>query len=119
MRILITGDRRWTDRDAIYNVLKQYGLDYKDVVLVHGACHLGGADIIAEDIAYDLGYIVESHPAEFVGDRCLGPDRNQRMVDLGADICYAFVTPLSRGTWDCISRARKTGIPVVIISSED
>lgn len=49
--------------------------------------------------------------------RAAGPKRNQLMVDLGATRMCAF--PIgddtqSRGTWDCIRRARKAGIPVTI-----
>jgi hypothetical protein len=34
------------------------------------------------------------------------------MVDLGADLCLAFPMPRSRGTWDCVRRAKKAGIVV-------
>lgn len=42
--------------------------------------------------------------------------RNQEMVDAGADICHAFIVEgagRSRGTRDCVTRARAAGIPVM------
>ncbi|MFE3052289.1 SLOG family protein [Nocardia sp. NPDC059239] len=38
--------------------------------------------------------------------------RNQDMVDLGADGCLGFPLPGSRGTRDCMRRARAAGIRV-------
>lgn len=37
------------------------------------------------------------------------------MVDLGADICLAFPTKSSIGTWDCVRRANAAGIRVIIV----
>jgi len=44
-----------------------------------------------------------------------GPMRNKRMADLGAVLCLAFPKGESRGTWDCIKRANRAGIPVRIV----
>ena len=115
-RILVTGSRYWTDVDTIGRALFAWcrilSADGSDVVLVHGACHLGGADIIARDIWLGKGFTDEPHPAERRDGRLLGPERNQRMVDLGADVCLAFPLPGSRGTRDCMKRAEKARIPV-------
>ncbi|AEK08375.1 GTP-binding domain [Mycobacterium phage Bask21] len=40
--------------------------------------------------------------------------RNQAMVDKGADITLAFPRGQARGTNDCIRRAKKAQIPVVV-----
>lgn len=62
------------------------------------------------------GLPVEAHPADWRScGRAAGLIRNQRMVDLGADLCLAFPLGESRGTWDCVARARKAGIEVRII----
>jgi hypothetical protein len=117
-RILITGSRNWTDRDAILNALVQAVTEFgnaRDLTLVHGACPTG-----ADQIAHELwtGHLsrfnhVERHPADWQQfGRGAGPKRNQEMVDLGADICLAFMNPGSRGTADCVRRAEKAGIPV-------
>ncbi len=120
-RILVTGDRRWTDETIIHNALAQawrdLGSEY-DTVLVHGACHLGGADIIAERLWRDAMLPYEGHPARRTSEgKTLGPERNARMVALGADLCLAFVTPKSRGTRNCMRLARESGIPVRVYES--
>jgi hypothetical protein len=82
-------------------------------VLVHGAC--GGADAMADALWKLWGWPTEPHPADFaLLGRAAGPQRNTRMVDLGADLCLAFPLPGSRGTKDCVQRARAAGIPVRI-----
>ena len=48
--------------------------------------------------------------------RKAGPLRNQKMVDLGADICIAFPQGESRGTRNCMKLADKAGIEVVVAS---
>ena len=44
-------------------------------------------------------------------------DRNQRMVDAAepGDHCLAFPDPESRGTWDCVRRARERGLVVFVL----
>lgn len=119
-RILVTGSRDWTDtetiRQALSNVWRGLGQP-ADAVLVHGACHLGGADQIASEIWDSWGYWVEPHPAEMGPDgHVLGPQRNAEMVALGADVCLAFPLPQSRGTRNCMRLAREAGIPVRVYS---
>lgn len=112
-RILVTGSRNWTDREAIRFALlettRAFGLDF---VLVHGDCPTG-ADAIAAEIWQDMGGKCEAHPANWVKyGRAAGPIRNQQMVDLGADACLAFPMGDSRGTRGCMCMAAVAGIPV-------
>lgn len=116
-RILVTGSRNWTDRETIDAALRRAYIELSDdgseVVLVHGDCHLGGADIIARDIWHSHGLTDEPHPAEMgPNGHVLGPERNKRMVDLGADVCLAFPLSDSRGTLNCMRYAHQAGIPV-------
>lgn len=129
MRILITGSRDWTDRVAVYQTLYAYvtrhcppdydrhgnliDYDLSDVTIVHGACPTG-ADVIAEDWAVVNWVVFERHPADWdKHGKAAGPIRNQEMVDLGADVCLAFPLPGSKGTRDCMAKARAAGIPVI------
>ncbi|AKJ72222.1 hypothetical protein TPA4_57 [Tsukamurella phage TPA4] len=123
MRILITGSRDWSDRDTIRTALGETahtawlerGEAMSDHTVVHGACPYGGADTIAAEVAVLLGMKVEAHPADWAtSGKAAGPIRNQRMVDLGADVCLAFPLRGSRGTWDCVRRAQEARIPVAI-----
>lgn len=115
-RILVTGSRDWDDERTVLEALTEAWNDLgrdPNAILVQGDCHLGGADIIARDFWTEVGMTVESHPAEFTSDgRCLGPERNKRMVDLGADICLAFPLSSSRGTRNCMRLAREAKIPL-------
>lgn len=116
-RILITGSRHWNDeptiKRALMDAIWDLGTLPVNITVVHGACHLGGADTIAAEIAEGFGMKVEAHPAER-GPRgeVLGPKRNAHMVSLGADLCLAFPDAKSRGTIDCMRKAANAGIPV-------
>jgi SLOG family YspA-like protein len=119
-RLLVTGSRDWCDTrtlgTALRDVLDAWGGPL-DTVLVEGECPYGGADIIARTLWEWWNLPVEKHPADRDRKgRILGPQRNQRMVDAGADLCLAFPMPHSRGTTDCITRAERAGIPVRVIT---
>jgi hypothetical protein len=82
--------------------------------VVHGGAP--GADTLADQIAVSRGWPTpEVHAADWDGlGRRAGPARNQRMVERGADVCLAFPMAGSRGTWDCVRRAREAQIPVKV-----
>jgi len=121
-RLLVTGSRDWADRATIAATLR--GVDrqcdgpnkrrdhQESAVLVYGACPTG-ADALAEEVAEALGWRVERHPADWrtYGLRT-GFLRNKRMVDLGADLCVAFIKNSSRGATMTANLAEDAGIPV-------
>lgn len=124
MRILVTGSRDWDQRETIISAISAaYLEDWDDapedvsMTLVHGACPTG-ADAIADEFA-SLGadvapnhWTVERHPADWEthGKRA-GFLRNKEMVDLGADICLAFIKNHSKGATMTLDLAKKAGIP--------
>jgi hypothetical protein len=113
--IIVTGWRYATwERHALLIQHRLYmataGYVSADVTLKHGKCPRGGVDLIADKIARERGWNVQEFPAEFRNGKLLGPERNQRMVDTGADIVLAFPGPSSRGTIDCLTKAIKAGI---------
>lgn len=130
MRVLVTGSRNWSDRETIRRALAEiadmypHNWDDNGIVLVHGGCNLRrgghpttpeprGADAIAHVLWRSWGLHSEMHKAEWaVHGRAAGPIRNKLMVDLGADICLAFILDESPGATDCARRAREAGIPV-------
>lgn len=115
MRILITGSREWDDWTEFSATLWEFIVDAdEDVTVVHGACPRG-ADDMAHDFCrlYPEGVTEEAHPADWEAHgKAAGFIRNQQMVDLGADVCIAFLKGPSRGTRHCAAAADKAGIPV-------
>ncbi len=117
-RLLVTGSRDWTDRDAVEHeieaVERRYGWDYAGLVLVHGAAR--GLDKIAASVCNGRGWAIEAHPASWgVQGLAAGKLRNSEMVARGADLCLAFPLPGSKGTWDCVQKAHAAGIPVKLV----
>lgn len=109
-RILVCGDRNWSDSQAIERELSKLP---SDSLIIHGACR--GADELAAQIAVRLGLKVLAFPAEWHRyGRAAGPIRNRRMLGEGRpDWVLAFHRDLARskGTANMIALARKAGIP--------
>ena len=134
--ILVTGSRDWTDREAIRGALLpwKYAAETGVAFLIHGDCGqrdqqgvaVHGADLLAADRAAYWGWTLLPMPAQWRRGKHDGPARNQRMVDVllalqrsGYD-CHvrAFPLPSSKGTWDCVRRARRAGFEVDIREGE-
>ncbi len=117
-RLLIPGSRNGWDTDNLKHQLLGALIvlaSGEGTVLIHGDAP--GVDTQAADIWKGWGLPVEAHPADWSIGKKAGPLRNQEMVDLGADLCLAFVAPESRGTRDCLRRAEEAGIPVEVFYS--
>lgn len=80
--------------------------------MVHGNAR--GADLIAAHYAAAMGFVVESHPADWRRGRNAGFDRNIEMLDSGIDLVAAFQLNLSSGTQHVINEARRRGIALEI-----
>jgi YspA, cpYpsA-related SLOG family len=117
MRILACGDRNWTDREFLVEVLDGFGNQYLwDFVLVHGAAR--GADTMADDWAKARDIPVESYPAHWEKyGKAAGPVRNEEMLRLGIDLVIAFHDDIrhSKGTKHMVGIARNAGVPVKLI----
>ncbi|KQO98890.1 SLOG family protein [Leifsonia sp. Leaf264] len=123
VRVLITGSREIKQRSTVAAAITQTWVDFgrQPLTVIHGNAR--GADKLAGQVARDnRGRATEEiHPAIWQPegpngptDKLAGFTRNQKMVDLGADICLAFLKEGERnsGTRDCIRRAMKAGINV-------
>jgi len=117
-RVLVTGSRDWTDFLAIDKALgAEQGLaalDARPLVVVHGGAL--GADRMAHAWAKKNGVAYERHPALWRANGIYNPQaglvRNRAMVNLGADVCLAFIRSGSRGASHCARLAEEAGIPV-------
>lgn len=122
MKILITGDREWSDVLKMMEVLTQFPAG---TIIIHGACR--GADNMAHALGEELGFVIRSYPASWheFGKRA-GVLRNQAMLDQEHletepfDLCLAFHNEISRsrGTRDMMSRCKKANIETRLIQSD-
>lgn len=140
-RVLVTASRSWVERIRVNAALevewRVAGSVGDTLVVVHGDCPTGG-DRMAKEWVTEMraaGFTnveQEAHPADWGRDcdkNCYhkprtkngrpycpmaGHLRNQKMVDRGADVCRAFPLADSRGTVDCMRRAKKAGIEVIV-----
>lgn len=123
MKILVTGDREWTDWATILYEFSLIDSIYESqVILVHGNAR--GADRIAGRIGakvFDWGVIAV--PADWATyGKAAGPVRNQMMLDQNPDISYilAFHDDLwkrSKGTKDMVLRGLAKEIPTHVFHS--
>lgn len=109
-RVLVTGSRDWPHPEDIENALDNLWNEIGPFVLIHGAAR--GADQMAELNQAKHYRPTESHPADWdqYGKRA-GYVRNAEMVNLGADLCLAFIKDNSKGATMCADLAEKAGIP--------
>lgn len=113
MRILITGSRNFNDFDLMKKTLKQF--KNKKVTIVHGDCR--GADKIAGFLGKELGFNIEPHPADWKKyGKSAGPIRNTEMVNSNIDLVLAFPVGNSKGTKDCLEKARRKGISTIVVT---
>lgn len=133
MRILVTGSRQFEAYGVMRAALIATTRDKPGPhVLVHGDAP--GSDRLAAEIATQLGWSIEPHPADWdrkCSNHCkhgprpsradgthycpaAGSRRNGLMVSLGADICLAFYKRGAKniGTSDCVRRADRAHIPI-------
>lgn len=143
MKILGTGGRDWpVERaDVIEHALAKVLLGDNPPNKPPWTLLVGdnktGVDKILRDLWLEWGHPVQVYGADWEGPcrrtcqprhrirvrgtsicPAAGPYRNQQMVEDAPDICMAFPTARSKGTWDTVIRAKKAGIPIVITKED-
>lgn len=123
MRVLVTGSRTWPDPSLVRVTLDEVAqLADFEMLVVHGACP-GSPDqyasdwVLAERAFYAATGMVldeEPHPARWREHGYYNPragfQRNEHMVNLGADLCVAFIHNNSNGATHCADLAEERGI---------
>lgn len=121
MRILVCGDRDWTNRELIAEVLVSIPFD----TLIEGEAR--GADMLAREVAEEFSYSVEAgsilpFPADWNKyGKAAGPIRNSQMLREGKPaLAVAFHNHIeeSRGTADMLCKAEDAGVPYCLIEEE-
>lgn len=117
-RVLVCGSRNWEDQRIVDWVLD--GAVWADVnfTLIEGGAK--GADACAAAWARNQDVSHQTFAADWkTHGKAAGPIRNQEMIDIGQpDVVVAFTDDLehSKGTKDCVRRAKKHGVPVYVVS---
>lgn len=111
MRVVVSGDRNWTNVEVMYDRLASLP---EGTTIVHGAAR--GADRLAGSIARVLRLTEEPHPAHWDRHRrAAGPIRNREMLlSAPVDLVLAFHNDLksSKGTLDMVLLAQSKDVPV-------
>jgi hypothetical protein len=127
--VLACGDRNWTDQAAVWNALEHLRSHRSEpLTVIEGGAR--GADNFAGKWAarmraQGVGWVHVPADWNQYGKRA-GPIRNQAMLDYllrGREIgqtvgVLAFHDNIgaSKGTWDMVSRARKAGVPMKLVT---
>ena len=113
MKLMVTGGRDYDDMKELYRVLDRVHAGNLVDVLIHGA-NKKGADRLAKLWAETNKIECKPFPANWnLYNKAAGPIRNQEMVDDGPHLVVAF--PGANGTADAVARARRAGIPVIMV----
>jgi hypothetical protein len=119
MRVLVCGDRNWTDAQLIHDMLCDVAEGHLDRIscVIDGMAR--GADTLGHAKAERLGLDTERYRAQWDRyGRGAGPKRNQQMLTEGRpDLVLAFHDDLdnSKGTRHMVGLARKAGVEVRVV----
>ena len=115
MKVLITGSRNWSDKDAVEIAIARAK---PDIIIEGGA---KGADAIAKEYAHKTFRKVIEVKAEWdrYGKKA-GGIRNSTMIAMKPDLVLAFSKDLSKdkGTRDTVNKAIAKGIKVWWVRSK-
>jgi len=124
MRVLICGDRDWTEKYPIYLTVEALYKKHGDnLVIINGLAR--GADSIADEIARK--FLPDENVLGFPADwtkykKAAGPIRNKQMLIEGQpDLVISFHQNIeeSKGTKNMVEQSRKASVPVVILRSQE
>lgn len=109
-KVLITGDRYWTAKHIIIQVLQEL----KPILIIQGGAK--GADLLAKECAKELRIKQIQYDADWTKyGRAAGPLRNRMMIDTEKpELVLAFHDSIekSKGTRNMIMLANNRGVPV-------
>lgn len=118
-RILVTGSRDFTAWRLVEAAMVEAIASLPDwprvtPTIVHGAAR--GADRIANGIAINRNWKIESHPADWEQyGKAAGMIRNREMLESGVDLCLAFLKTGAKniGTRGMIRLCKRARVPVL------
>lgn len=130
-RLLVTGGRDLPEAETVWVPLWILLHREKSLIITHGKNRKGADSYVEQwfampdqpfnrrarryEPAEEFLAIEDPMPAEWSRyGKVAGNIRNEDMVKKDPDVCYAFPTPDSRGTLDCMARCWVRGVPVVV-----
>lgn len=116
MKVLVCGDRNWINKEIIRKRLLELS---PNAIIIEGGCN--GADLLAREIALDIGLEVVEFPAAWKKyGKVAGPTRNLMMLNVKPHLVIAFHNnpESSKGTKHTTTEARKRGIEVEVIMGD-
>jgi hypothetical protein len=117
MRLLICGDRNWTNYQLILKTLRTIHETTPVECVIEGEQR--GADLLGRQAAEELNITVLPFPANWTKyGRAAGPIRNQQMLNEGRpNSVVAFHSDLmsSKGTKSMVELSMKAGINVIVV----
>lgn len=130
MKFLFFGNREWRQPGPIRRELERLHAIYGPSILIHGGNGKRdmfgeverGADLMANDIARELGWEVQEYPAQWWRGDWAGPVRNEQMKRERPDEGIGF-GQLKRGekwtgTHDMLCRLNAGRVRVTLIPEE-
>jgi hypothetical protein len=116
-RVLVCGGRNYANKFRVFEILDTAHEANPICEVVHGDCHLGGADLLAKQWAQARGVPERGFPVDHDVDGpwpAAGPRRNERMLtEAKPHMVIAF--PGGKGTAGMCRLAHTAGVPVVVI----
>jgi hypothetical protein len=122
MILIVCGDRHWTDKNRIYEVLNKLPKEYDKTIIIEGSAT--GADTLAFEWSKEHSITCINVPANWeLHGASAGSIRNRRMFkDFGKiDEVIAFHNDFwnSKGTKDTVNYALSEKIPVLLVTSKE
>ncbi len=121
MKLLVCGDRNWSNRQFIMDVIQRIEWGSPALTVIHGGCR--GADTLAESICDEMDLFSEVYQADWKKHgKAAGPIRNQQMLTDGKpDVVIAFHPSIetSKGTGGMVKLARDAGLPVAVFTGSE
>lgn len=115
MRVVVSGDRTYRDRDLVYRVLDDLHARYGITLLVHGEAT--GLDTLAKQWAMERGVPPFGCPYASAYGKDGGPIRNGWLLDFGMpELVVAFPMKNSVGTWNMVTQAKQRGLNIRLIT---
>ncbi len=113
MRLLVCGDRNWTDKELIREAILLYP---ETSVIIEGEQR--GADILAREVARELKIQFMPFPADWSRGKRGGHIRNTAMLKVPPDLVLGFFDDITKsvGTTNCLSQAHDMRIEYALVS---